>query len=51
MMRQLCQAILPPLPLADAIRGWSDISAALSEPHRQRRLQVEGIQSLLEDQN
>ena len=48
MMRQFRQAILPPMKLAQAIRGWRAIGAALSEPHRRRRLQGENIQRVLE---
>jgi hypothetical protein len=48
MTRQLCRAIVPILPLSRTIQAWGDISTALSDASRRRRMQVAGIHNALE---
>ena len=40
MLNQLVRAIEPPLPLAQVIEQWNDISKSLAEPPRRRRPQL-----------
>jgi hypothetical protein len=50
MLRQLCRAICPELPLAEALHNWPLISAALSESPRKRSRQIAKVQGVLEDE-
>jgi hypothetical protein len=43
MLHQVQQAIMPGLPLADAIENWESIAEGLAEPWRRRRPQIEAI--------
>lgn len=51
MLRQLCQAVGHPYPLAAVLREWAQISLALSETPRARSRQAIRIYDLLQRRN
>jgi hypothetical protein len=48
MFRQLCVAVCPFVSLAQCLRQWADISAALAESKRERTRQTLRMYDLLE---